>query len=766
MALTLEQFVSKLTDCGVMSDEDFATFWETLSDKPGTAEGLAKELIEHGKLTRFQAQLIHQGKADGLLLGNYLILDQIGAGGMGQVYLARHGRMNRRVALKTLPPAKLEYAGVIQRFHREVEAAAKLSHPNIVTAFDADEAKGQHFLVMEYVPGADLRVLIKQQGVLAVKQAVDFVMQAAKGLAYAHEEGIVHRDIKPANMLLTKKGVVKILDMGLARLDEPAEESSTAALTQSGTILGTADYMSPEQALDTRTADARSDVYSLGCVLYFFLTGDSVYSGDTVLKKILAHRDEPIPSLVKKRPDVPAALDQLFQKMVAKQPSDRQQTMREVIHDLSACGILQPQSGSSPAAAKTAADPDYQQFLHGLTVDSEPTQQLATKPKTGQTGATHNDTLASGFLDATIDGQAVPVERDGGGRFGKKRLAIAAGCVATILLAAGLIIKLQSPAGTVILEIDQPELVGAVVTIDGEKKATIKTGKGKESIAIALDEKQHTLEVKIAGYETFSKAFTFDTGNTQAFRVRLNRATDVIAEPQQKYAISLDDNEYIAFDENELSYDGSHPYTIEGWIGLAGKMPALSGDGKIALWGHGKYVALELLPLNNAEDPKLCWHVYAFDTPSDAAVYTSAPTENTNGRLVHVALVYTGKSLSLFVDGHRHLDPTALTYQRSSHSRSGYTFGSQFVQQGEKTVSDWDYRIIFDEIRISNIARYTKDFTPAKRFTTDKNTLALCHFDDGKGILPRDSSGNAHFSKIVGANAKWVKVDDALKVVE
>ncbi len=191
--------------------------------------------------------------------------------------------MERLVALKTLAPVMTRDPQAVKRFHREVKAAAKLTHANIVTAYDADEARGLQMLVMEYVDGTDLSVRVKKDGALPLKEAVDCVLQAARGLEFAHSKGVVHRDIKPANLLQDKAGVVKVLDMGLARIGE-FDESASAGLTSTGTIMGTAEFMAPEQALDTRTAGAPADIYSLGCTLYYLLTGKAPFTGDTVMK--------------------------------------------------------------------------------------------------------------------------------------------------------------------------------------------------------------------------------------------------------------------------------------------------------------------------------------------------------------------------------------------------------------------------------------------------------------------------------------------------
>jgi serine/threonine protein kinase len=260
--------------------------------------------------------------------GEYTVQEKIGAGGMGQVFKALHRRMERTVALKLLPKVALAPPDVVQRFEQEVRSAARLTHPHVVTAFDAGDCSGTPFLAMEYVEGKDLFRLVQEQGPLPVGQAVECIMQAARGLEYAHGRGVVHGDIKPGNLILAPDGTVKILDLGLARLRPTAGEEA---------LMGTVDYLAPEQTTDPRQADRRSDIYSLGCTLHFLLTGQPVYRGRTVIQKVLAHRESPIPSLRLLRPDVPEAVDAVFQKMIAKRPDDRYQSMAEVIQALQAC---------------------------------------------------------------------------------------------------------------------------------------------------------------------------------------------------------------------------------------------------------------------------------------------------------------------------------------------------------------------------------------------------------------------------------------------
>jgi eukaryotic-like serine/threonine-protein kinase len=304
MSVGLEQFQQQIATSGLMSAEELAAWIDQLpaDSRPQDSRQLARELVRQKKLTAFQAQQIYAGKGRSLILGNYVILDKLGQGGMGMVLKAQHRRMERVVALKVISPKAVRSPEALARFHREVKAAARLEHPNIVIAHDADEAAGTHFMVMQYVEGSDLSAMVRQHGPLAVGRALDCILQAARGLQYAHEHGVVHRDIKPANLLLDEQGTVKILDMGLARLDSAGVQQDE--LTGTGQIMGTVDYMAPEQAVDTKHADARADIYSLGVTLWYLLTGRHLYAGETPLEKIMAHQTKPIPSLRAARPEV------------------------------------------------------------------------------------------------------------------------------------------------------------------------------------------------------------------------------------------------------------------------------------------------------------------------------------------------------------------------------------------------------------------------------------------------------------------------------
>jgi serine/threonine protein kinase len=352
MPISRENFAKSVVASGLISGDELQEFWKRLpvDARPVDGDGFARRLVAAGKLTVFQASEIIAGRGDRLVLEPYILLDKLGGGGMGQVYKARHRTMKRLVAIKMLSAELTQNQPAVKRFQREAEVAARLSHLNIVQAHDAGEKQGVHYLVMELVEGVDLTSLVKQRGPLPVNEAVDYILQAARGLAYAHGEGVIHRDIKPGNLLLDKRGTVKILDMGLARLDEA---EGGVALTATGEMMGTPDYMAPEQALDTKSADARSDVYSLGCTLYRLLTGELPYPGDTFVQMLMAHCEAPIPDLQTKRQDVPEALNVIYQRMIAKDAAHRQQSMAEVVADLEAFLKGEPRPPAAPFPVAT-----------------------------------------------------------------------------------------------------------------------------------------------------------------------------------------------------------------------------------------------------------------------------------------------------------------------------------------------------------------------------------------------------------------------------
>jgi CheY-like chemotaxis protein len=220
----------------------------------------------------------------------------------------------------------------IIRFRREIQAAARLNHPHVIAAFDAGECELGDFLVMEFVEGADFKEIVAESGPLSVDEALETVRQAAAGLSYAHQNGIVHRDIKPANLMRDVGGVVKVADLGLARMTDTADGVvESAGLTQTGAVSGTIDYMSPEQAIDSASVDHRADVYSLGCTLYFLLTGEPIFTASSLMGRMLAHRETPPPNLVDEIQGATQELDDLFHDMVQKNPKDRLNSMQDVI---------------------------------------------------------------------------------------------------------------------------------------------------------------------------------------------------------------------------------------------------------------------------------------------------------------------------------------------------------------------------------------------------------------------------------------------------
>lgn len=329
-------FLAAVREYQILDDNQLEEATSLLQPRHPQTAALAEELQRRGWLTAYQVQQLRDGAGHTLVLGQYILLELLGQGGMGQVFKARHRIMKRVVALKIILQSQLASPAAIHRFHREIQAVAQMSHPNVVVAYDADQVDDTHFFVMEYVEGVDLAKLVKQHGALPTLLACEYVRQAALGLQHAHDRGLVHRDIKPSNLLVTtsdvpagRPGVVKILDMGLARLRQSCASGSDApSLTKTGAVMGTPDYMAPEQARDSRSVDIRADLYSLGCTLHFLLTAQAVFPADTLQEKFYKHWFEAPPPI--DQANVPAELAGLVQKLLAKRPEDRYQTPAEL----------------------------------------------------------------------------------------------------------------------------------------------------------------------------------------------------------------------------------------------------------------------------------------------------------------------------------------------------------------------------------------------------------------------------------------------------
>ena len=298
---------------------------------PKKQEALAEALVKADLLTNWQAEKLLAGKHRGFILGKYKLLGQLGKGGMSTVYLAEHIMMRARRAIKVLPRDRVKDSTYLDRFELEARAAAKLDDPNIVRAYDIDHEGDTHYIVMEYVEGQDLHQLVKAKGFLKYDTAADYIAQVARGLDHAHDMGLVHRDIKPANCLLDKNGVVKLLDMGLARI---IDDTASLTIDNNENVLGTADYLSPEQALNSHSADARADIYGLGCTLYFLLTGHPPFPEGSISERLMKHQIETAPSISKDRPDVPSTLLHICEKMMLKDPDERYQTAGDVAERL------------------------------------------------------------------------------------------------------------------------------------------------------------------------------------------------------------------------------------------------------------------------------------------------------------------------------------------------------------------------------------------------------------------------------------------------
>jgi serine/threonine-protein kinase len=365
---------------GVLSAERFTALsaLDALPDEPAKA---ASFLVREKFLTRFQASQLLAGRHKGFRIGPYVVQDLLGRGGMGAVYLGEHLELHRKVAIKVLAPAKGEdHQLALERFLREARAAAALDHPNIVRIFDVARHNDAPYLVMEYVEGETLQQTLDRDGRVPFEVAAEYVAQAAAGLQHAHEKGFVHRDIKPANMIRDRFGVVKILDMGLAR--SASDKDKLTEKLDEGAVVGTADFIAPEQAINSPNVDSRADIYSLGATLYTLVVGKPPFDGNTT-QKLMQHQLKSAPTLREADASLPVELSDVVARMLKKRAIDRFQTPAEVVAALAPWTARSGRVMAGLSRTKLGQTADMQSVMNDWSLNGSSLTIPVAPPSTG-----------------------------------------------------------------------------------------------------------------------------------------------------------------------------------------------------------------------------------------------------------------------------------------------------------------------------------------------------------------------------------------------
>ncbi|HEV3448145.1 MAG TPA: serine/threonine-protein kinase [Gemmataceae bacterium] len=370
--ISVDGFLRTVLRSGVL---DRAQLQDTLRTLPierrQDPEAVADHLIEAGKLSRFQAGKLLKGMTIGLVLGSFQVLAPIGKGGMGTVYLARDSRSHLLVALKVLPPKRArEEERLLSRFRREMEMCQKVAHPHLAWAYEVGVCQGVYYIAMEYIPGQSLYRLVTDNGPLEIPRAARLFAEVASALEHAHNQGLIHRDLKPSNIIITPHDHAKVLDLGLALVQGEAP-GKLEVVGGRGYVVGTLDYIAPEQAENATQVDPRSDIYSLGCTLYFALTGRPPFPDGTPLEKINRHRFEepaPVPQF---NAAVPPPFIGLLRKLMAKNPEQRFATAAEVQQKL-----LEWASENSTLPLDKQGDREYQEAVAALEAAEAPEELI------------------------------------------------------------------------------------------------------------------------------------------------------------------------------------------------------------------------------------------------------------------------------------------------------------------------------------------------------------------------------------------------------
>lgn len=692
-------------------------------------------------------------------LGPYELLTKLGQGGMGAVYKARHVKLDKLVAIKVLPRERVKDKAAVARFEREMRAVGKVDHENIVRAMDAGEVAGRHFLVMEYVSGIDLARLLRKLGPLPIAEACELVRQAAVGLDEAHAHGMVHRDIKPSNLMLCRASgrrppAVKLLDLGLALLSDA--HTPDVGLTSTGQLMGTLDYMAPEQGGDSKNVDIRANLYSLGATLYRLLTGEVIYHGakyETPVQKMMALATEPPPPIQSRRADIPDGLAAIVHRLLEKKADDRYATPDEV-----AAALAPYCAGANLAGLLTKA---------GLQPPSNDEANSDSRPHmTAGSMNTADLAIPAAMLAAQASGGApapTPIAPSApkatgvrpGGR--KKVLIASAALGALALLAAAMVLFIKTPTGTLRVQIDDPAIA---VHVQGSD--VVLTKADQESIRLTPGE--HSLVVKRGDFTFETPKFLLREGETTTVKVELvegavwvchngqlighqelspQAATPAGPTAWRDDEPALEFNGYSALVQLAgVEVDLTRPITCEAWV-----RPA-AADKEGAVFG------CDAFPLRQTSEG---WSLAVMTSPrvSEATAQwetISDPPPVAVGQWQHLAAVWDAqaKEMLLFIDGK--LMRRRAVPQPQSDGPSLVVLGAYPLFQGH-----------ISGARISSTARYKRDFIPARHFQADEDTIACYAFDEGSGDVLEDSSGRSHAGRIIGA--QWVSVNAPLQEI-
>ncbi|MEM1068081.1 MAG: serine/threonine-protein kinase [Planctomycetota bacterium] len=404
--VTSERFLDCVAKSGLVDTSDLDKLVVKVREKldgdlPANPKKLAQVFVKRKLLTEWHIEKLLDGKYKGFFLGKYKLLGHIGTGGMSSVYLAEHSRMGDKRAIKVLPKSRVKDATYLARFQLEAKAIASLNHPNIVLAYDIDNEDDVHYIVMQYVDGIDMQQLVKRDGPVDPSTAAELIGQAARGLEHAHSNGVIHRDVKPANLLIDSKGVVRLLDMGLALVAAEDEESLTVANNEN--VLGTADYLAPEQALNSHSVDHRADIYGLGCTLYFLLTGKPPFSDGTLAQRIAKHQTEMPKPVRELSPDCPGELEGICVKMIQKDPRYRYQSAGDVAEVLEKFAAAVPKGAKVTAGLGAAPDLDDEDFSSSISFDSP----NRSSTRQGDTVTNKNDDTLANARQEVIRGKGL-----------------------------------------------------------------------------------------------------------------------------------------------------------------------------------------------------------------------------------------------------------------------------------------------------------------------------------------------------------------------